>query len=390
MTIQDRTPAPADLGRERARRVLPSLLHPGALLIAAPGLPRASVVVAAGDAVETVESFDVAIVDDLAAAGWVELIDPGATLAQYRITPAGRGAAKGADRDPALGDNGAESIDPLDRLRRSDSHPLRRLTDRELAAAAHVRALHAAAGFEAEELLAEWQSFLDEGEWPGDLDGLPDPVAFARSRLRGLLAELGPDLGCSVARVVCLWHLLTRFESDMGLPARSGKAIVKAALRRVARHVSALPPRGASRALCGDLPAPSRIRAEIMARPEGERLDYAIELLEYIAGPDEIDATRLAELGLRLSPAQVRLLAALDRRRGRPVSREALGAAGASRRSLSEDEGPKENVLDVHVSHLRKRIREAGLPIEINAVWGFGYRLDAPADLDLGLVPLTI
>jgi DNA-binding response OmpR family regulator len=37
------------------------------------------------------------------------------------------------------------------------------------------------------------------------------------------------------------------------------------------------------------------------------------------------------------------------------------------------------NLVDVHVSHLRRKIDRAGVPPLIRTVWGHGYRLGPPS-----------
>ena len=64
------------------------------------------------------------------------------------------------------------------------------------------------------------------------------------------------------------------------------------------------------------------------------------------------------------------VLAALMRRRGRTVSRNALEDA-----VYGFDDEIQSNTLDSHVSRLRKRLSEAGGAVEIHAIRGVGYLL---------------
>jgi DNA-binding response OmpR family regulator len=67
---------------------------------------------------------------------------------------------------------------------------------------------------------------------------------------------------------------------------------------------------------------------------------------------------------------ELRVLAALIKRRGRTVQREALESA-----VFGFDDEIQSNTLDSHVSRLRRRLNIAGAGIEIHAVRGVGYLL---------------
>ena len=69
---------------------------------------------------------------------------------------------------------------------------------------------------------------------------------------------------------------------------------------------------------------------------------------------------------------ELRVLAALVRRRGRTVLRETLEAA-----VYGFDDEIQSNTLDSHVSRLRRKLTEAGAEVEIHAVRGVGYLLRA-------------
>lgn len=76
--------------------------------------------------------------------------------------------------------------------------------------------------------------------------------------------------------------------------------------------------------------------------------------------------------GLRidLPRRELRVLAALIRRRGRTVQREALENA-----VFGFDDEIQSNTLDSHVSRLRRRLNAAGAGVEIHAIRGVGYLL---------------
>ncbi|ATY31116.1 response regulator transcription factor [Sphingomonas psychrotolerans] len=73
---------------------------------------------------------------------------------------------------------------------------------------------------------------------------------------------------------------------------------------------------------------------------------------------------------LDLPRRELRVLAALMRRRGRTVLRGALEEA-----VYGFDDEIQSNTLDSHVSRLRKRLSEAHTEVEIHAIRGVGYLL---------------
>lgn len=79
----------------------------------------------------------------------------------------------------------------------------------------------------------------------------------------------------------------------------------------------------------------------------------------------EVDGARID-----LPRRELRVLAALIRRRGRTVQREALENA-----VFGFDDEIQSNTLDSHISRLRRRLTAAGAGIEIHAIRGVGYLL---------------
>lgn len=73
---------------------------------------------------------------------------------------------------------------------------------------------------------------------------------------------------------------------------------------------------------------------------------------------------------LDLPRRELRVLAALMRRRGRTVLRSALEEA-----VYGFDDEIQSNTLDSHVSRLRKRLSEASTKVEIHTIRGVGYLL---------------
>lgn len=86
-------------------------------------------------------------------------------------------------------------------------------------------------------------------------------------------------------------------------------------------------------------------------------------------------AVHVAGAEVALTAAEFDILAALAKKRGTPVSRQALVDQALGGDSRDSDNAGR--VLDVHVSRLRKKLGEAGG--NIVTVWGIGYRLGGPS-----------
>lgn len=81
-----------------------------------------------------------------------------------------------------------------------------------------------------------WEGFLTgrtTGARRGDGGAAPRD---ARTRVAAALADLGPDLGHIALRVCCYLEGVEEAEQRMGWAARSGKVVLRIALRRLARH----------------------------------------------------------------------------------------------------------------------------------------------------------
>lgn len=115
------------------------------------------------------------------------------------------------------------------------------------------------------------------------------------------------------------------------------------------------------------------LRAEILQLPEAERLDYALQLIDYYLAPQPEFYTWLDELGLSLGPQQGLILHRLKRAGGQYVSAEALRAAAWSDRRA--DAWPTNNALRVHIHSLRRALERARLALAIDHAAGRGYRL---------------
>jgi DNA-binding response OmpR family regulator len=75
-------------------------------------------------------------------------------------------------------------------------------------------------------------------------------------------------------------------------------------------------------------------------------------------------------LRLDLPRRELRVLAALLKRRGRTVLRESLEQA-----VFGFDNAVQSNTLDSHISRLRRKLADAGAGLEIHAIRGVGYLL---------------
>lgn len=78
----------------------------------------------------------------------------------------------------------------------------------------------------------------------------------------------------------------------------------------------------------------------------------------------------VAGVRLDLPRRELRVLAALMKRRGRTVLRESLEQA-----VFGFDDEIQSNTLDSHVSRLRRKLGDAGAGVEIHAIRGVGYLL---------------
>jgi len=167
---------------------------------------------------------------------------------------------------------------------------------------------------------------------------------------------------------------------DLGLPDRDGLDVLRE-LRAARVHVPVLV-----------LTARDAVEARVMALEVGAD-DYLVKpfafaelvarigaLIRRAGGPRWAPSTELplemhddltiesAGKTVGLSPREYALLGCLVRRRGEVVSR-----AEILREAFGYDFDPGTNVIDVHLTHLRKKL--AGFPIVIETVRGAGIRL---------------
>ena len=120
------------------------------------------------------------------------------------------------------------------------------------------------------------------------------------------------------------------------------------------------------------------IRAEVMAQPEHERADYALDLLAYYLEPVPAFFEGCRRLGLGLDPAEIKMLAALDARRGRYVSINGLLSARSL--GVTPDDWPPTTRVVRGICIIRRRLKLLRLPVTITTWRDVGYCLEAPAD----------
>jgi DNA-binding response OmpR family regulator len=172
---------------------------------------------------------------------------------------------------------------------------------------------------------------------------------------------------------------------DVGLPDGSGIALC----RRVRERDAALPilmltarteeatavasiDGGADdyvRKPCGLLELTARMKRLVQRRGRDR------PLLAF--GPVGIDAKRHAVQvdgrELRLGKREFEILHLLVRADGDAVTREQILGA------LDCDREIYDRTIDSHLSHLRRKLRDAGAGVRIAAIYGVGYRLEMPA-----------
>ncbi len=119
------------------------------------------------------------------------------------------------------------------------------------------------------------------------------------------------------------------------------------------------------------------IRAEVMAQPPAERVEYMLDLLAYYLEPVPHFYEGCHHLGLNLANAEIRMLHALDAKRGRYVSLNGLLSARCL--GVSPDDWPSNDRVVSGIAEIRKSLARLGLPVTITTWRRVGYCLEAPA-----------
>lgn len=110
-------------------------------------------------------------------------------------------------------------------------------------------------------------------------------------------------------------------------------------------------------------------RAKALLRRPGHALGVVLEAGNVVFDTVGREA-RVAGNPVPLSRRELAVLEHLLRRLGRVVPKSVL-----EEKLYGSDEEPESNTIPVHVSHLRKRLIEAGADIEIHTIRGIGYLL---------------
>ena len=249
---------------QAAPRLLRRLAETGAFLAIAPAMEKAAVMRALPDGrLMRMAVVDRALAQVFAVKEWIALRacgTGGGKVDTYELTAAGRAELKariegvprgmneasaafaGADAGGAKGEEGrrirynlAESpVAVLGRRREKDGSPY--LHPDFVRAAERLRE-----DFELAQMgtsvAQNWEGFLTGGASRGRGAGQGQAAPRdARARVSAALVDLGPDLGHIALRVCCYLEGVEEAERRMGWAARSGKVVLRIALRRLARH----------------------------------------------------------------------------------------------------------------------------------------------------------
>ncbi len=104
--------------------------------------------------------------------------------------------------------------------------------------------------------------------------------------------------------------------------------------------------------------------------PSVERIEYLLYVIENLTEMESVDTEALTKI--KLNPSHILLLTVLNRYSPRTVPlRELMNIADfCGRDTVSTQES-----LKAMVCQMRRRLRDAGSDIEIETIWGVGYRL---------------
>ena len=233
-----------------ARRILPRLAEPGALLVVAPDMERAVVLRDGPGGATRLAVLDRQIAEAFALREWIICVQPGRVL-RYEIDTAGRSALRrlqagepaSAPSERRFDDEDSRGTRPvtvetpviaLARRRDKAGNPF--LTPDLVSAAERLREDFEAAQTGSKVAL-DWDSLLT-GPHRGTGSGLPAGrgASGARDRVMAALADLGPGLADMALRCCCFMEGLETAERRLGWSARSGKIVLRIALLRLVRH----------------------------------------------------------------------------------------------------------------------------------------------------------
>ncbi|MEM0978195.1 MAG: DUF6456 domain-containing protein [Pseudomonadota bacterium] len=222
---------------------LPSLLVPAmqhlvkdnTLLAVSAGLPKAVVVKRDGTTAETRMTLDRSDAERLIAWGYLEVVREG-RITLYGITSVGRMMVPETkptkDTFRSITEIKPQKESPVRILaRKKDANGKPFLGAEHLEAANIFSEDYRVAGFEDHPVgsLREVVEFL----YPAHTN---EGVMAAHERLCAAVDALGPDLGDIAIRCCCLGEGIETAERRMGWSARSGKIVLRIALRRLVMH----------------------------------------------------------------------------------------------------------------------------------------------------------
>jgi hypothetical protein len=113
--------------------------------------------------------------------------------------------------------------------------------EEQFAAAEKLRTDYTLAQFE-QRITTDWDAPLALARsWQSSDLRISRAAIAARERLFAALGHVGPELSGILLEVCCMSGGIEKAERLLGLPRRSGKAILEIALTRLARHYGLLP-----------------------------------------------------------------------------------------------------------------------------------------------------
>lgn len=248
----------ARIARE-AVRILRRLTETGAMLAVARDMEMGVVIRDGADgAPQRLAVVEREIAQAMALKDWIASVDPGARIARYGITAAGRAelrrmlsgaGAPGMAEAPARF-AGAEPEDdrtlrhmrsllgdsPVTALARRQDRNGRPFLGRDLVAAAERLREDFELSNAGPQIARNWDGFLTAGIDAGPKGDAPRGAQAARDRLAAALADLGPGLADVALRCCCFLEGLESIEERMEWSARSGKIVLRIALQRLRRH----------------------------------------------------------------------------------------------------------------------------------------------------------
>ncbi|MDA5094836.1 DUF6456 domain-containing protein [Aliiroseovarius sp. KMU-50] len=263
---------PIDLGSENdviskhATRVLRNLMKDSTLLAITKGVDTAVVLdMRDGDTPAQLCKAPREVAEILALREWISGTSSGA-VSRYRITPSGRVAlnrmmAKAEGRavgfsetsQSFLGKSSSSAHKKANNTGRRSSGsetPIRVLARSRSAGQPYLnnRLIEAADRFQRDFALSQLETSQNSG-WSGVMSGLrntpkrsgsrADRMIDARQRIVDALNALGPELAEMAYGVCCLEKGMERMEAELKMPARSGKFMLRVALKYLERHYAA-------------------------------------------------------------------------------------------------------------------------------------------------------